>query len=332
MLYHTLGNTGIQASAIGLGTWNIANQWGQIEEEDAIATVHSAIDCGINIIDTAESYGMPAGLSEERVGRALSGNKRQKVHIVTKMGRWGRRSGQMVPMTTTDMVRLCAHASLYRLRTDYIDVMLCHEGKLADEAMADTYLAGFELLKEQGYIGAYGISTDRLEVLKLFNKNSTCQVVEVDYSLLSRNPDKEFLPYCQENGIAVLMRGTLHKGLLSGKYSGQTVFTDTVRSEWYKDEKSKQKLARKLAKVEQLRSILHPGKEMVTAALRFAISHPIKPIAIAGAKSPEQVAINASAGDQLLPAEQRETLIRHTKLKDKKLTNKKPTDKELAIA
>ncbi|MEO1623276.1 MAG: aldo/keto reductase, partial [Cyanobacteria bacterium J06632_3] len=176
MLYRDFGQTGIKASAIGLGTWNIGNQWGHIEEKDAIATIHSAIDNGINIIDTAESYGIPAGLSEERLGKALEG-KRGKVHIVSKIGRWGRRTGQMVPMTTTDMVRLCVHASLYRLRTDYVDVMLCHEGKLSDPKMADTYLDGLELVKEQGLIGTYGISTDRLEVLQLFNTRGTCQVV-----------------------------------------------------------------------------------------------------------------------------------------------------------
>ncbi|MEL6492614.1 MAG: aldo/keto reductase [Cyanobacteria bacterium J06621_3] len=326
MLYRNFGKTGIQASAIGLGTWNIGNQWGHIEEETAIATIHSAIERGINLIDTAESYGIPAGLSEERLGKALKG-QRDRVHLVTKMGRWGRRSGQMVPITTTDMVRLCAHASLYRLRTDYIDVMLCHEGKLADPKLADTYIKGFELLKQQGLIGTYGISTDRLEVLKLFNANGTCQVVEVDYSLLSRNPEKEFLPYCQENDIAVLARGPLHKGLLSGKYSAETTFTDTVRSEWYKSDRAKEKLARKLAKVENLKKTLTPGEEMVTAALRFVISHPIAPVAIAGAKSPEQVAINANAGSQLLSPDQRHQLIQGTKLKD---TPAK--DKTLAIA
>lgn len=312
MLYRTFGNTGFQASAIGLGTWNIGNQWGHIDEKTAITTVRSAIDQGINIIDTAESYGIPAGLSEERLGKALAG-ARDQVHLVTKMGRWGRRSGQMVPMTTTDMVRLCAHASLYRLRTDYIDVMLCHEGKLADPQLADIYLEGFEMLKQQGLIRTYGISTDRLEVLELFNKNDTCSVVEVDYSLLSRNPDKEFLPYCKEHGIAVLMRGPLHKGLLSGKYSSETVFTDAVRSEWYESDRAKEKLARKLTKIENLKTALKPGEEMVTAALRFAISHPVMPVAIAGAKSPEQVAINAKAGQKLLSSEARKTLIHFTK-------------------
>ncbi|NER78868.1 MAG: aldo/keto reductase [Leptolyngbya sp. SIO1D8] len=312
MLYREFGKTGLQVSAIGLGTWNIGNQWGYIDETTAIETVQTAVEQGINLIDTAESYGIPAGLSEERLGKALAGI-RDKVHLVTKIGRWGRRSGQMVPMTTVDMVRLCVHASLYRLRTDYVDVMLCHEGKLSDLKMAETYLAGFETLKEQGLIRTYGISTDKLDVLKLFNMNGTCSVVETDYSLLNRGADDEFFPYCQEHGIAVLARGPLHKGLLSGKYSSDTVFTDTVRSEWYGSDRAKEKLARKLTKVENLKAALTPGEEMVTAALRFVISHSVQPVAISGAKSPEQATMNAKAGDVLLSEEERKQLVKCTK-------------------
>lgn len=310
MLYRKLGNTGLQVSAIGMGTWNIGNQWGQIEESTALATVRSAYDSGVNIFDTAESYGIPAGLSEERLGKALVGI-RDRVHIVTKIGRWGRRSGQTVPMTTVDMVRLCTHASLYRLKTDYIDVMLCHEGKIDDPSI---YLEGFEQLKAAGTIRAYGISTDRLEVLQRFNVNGTCSVVEVDYSLLNRSPEKEFLPYCQAHGIGVLVRGPLNKGLLSGKYSAETRFTDTVRSEWYCSDRAQEKLARKLAKVEQLKATVQPGAEMVTNALRFVISHPAMPVAIPGAKSPEQAKANALAGDTLLTPEERQQLVYATKL------------------
>ena len=89
-----------------------------------------------------------------------------------------------------------------------------------------------------------------------------------------------------------------------------------MRSEWYKDDRAKEKLASKLAKVDNLKAAVSPGKDMVTAALRFVTSHPIAPVAIAGAKSPEQVAINASAGDQLLSTEEREHLIQCTKAKD----------------
>ncbi len=309
MLYRKFGQTGMEVSTIGMGTWNIGNQWGQVDEETALATVRAAVDSGINLFDCAESYGIPTGLSEERLGKALVG-MRDRVHLVTKIGRWGRRTGQMVPMTTVDMVRLCTHACLYRLKTDWIDIMLCHEGKIEDPSV---YLEGFEQLKTQGYLRAYGISTDSLDVLKRFNVNNTCSVVEVEYSLLNRNPESEFLPYCQEHGIAVLVRGPLGKGLLSGKYAPGTVFTDSVRSEWYADDQKKAKLERKLAKVAQLKSALQPGEEIVTAAIRYVTSHPVQPVAIPGAKSPAQAIANAKAGDAVLSEAERKELVRLTK-------------------
>ena len=312
MLYRKFGNTGMEVSTIGMGTWNIGNQWGIVDEETALATVRAGVESGINLFDCAESYGVPNGLSEERLGKALLGI-RDRVHLVTKIGRWGRRTGQMVPMTTVDMVRLCTHACMFRLKTDWVDVMLCHEGKIENPSV---YLEGFELLKEQGYIRAYGISTDRLDVLKRFNADNTCSVVEVEYSLLNRNPESEFLPYCQEHGIAVLVRGPLGKGLLSGKYAPGTVFTDSVRGEWFADDKKKAKLERKLAKVERLKSALQPGEEMVKAAIRYVTSHPVQPVAIPGAKTPAQAITNAKAGDALLSAAERKELVRLTK-KDK---------------
>lgn len=310
MLYREFGNTGLNVSAIGMGTWNIGNQWGEIDEATALATIRSAFDNGVNLFDTAEAYGIPHGLSEERLGKALVGI-RDRVHVVSKVGRWGRRSGQMVPMTTVDMVRLCLHASLYRLRTDWIDIMLCHDGRVEDPSI---YLEAFEQMKQQGYIRTYGISTKELKVLKRFNVNNTCRVVEVEYSLLNRKAEPEFLPYCQEHGIAVLIRGPLNKGLLSGKYSPDTVFTDSVRTEWYIDEARQKKLASDLARVERLKTAFQPGEEMVTAALRFAISHPTQPVAIPGAKSPEQAAMNARAGNQLLSDEERSQIIRSMEL------------------
>ncbi len=110
MITRAFGRTGWSVSAIGLGTWNIGNQWGKIDDVTAWATVRQAFDCGVNLFDVAESYGDPNGLSEERLGTALAGI-RHRVYVVSKIGHWGERAGQGVPKTTVDMIRLCAHAS-----------------------------------------------------------------------------------------------------------------------------------------------------------------------------------------------------------------------------
>ncbi|ULL15897.1 aldo/keto reductase [Paenibacillus sp. H1-7] len=301
MLYRKFGSTGWNVSSIGLGTWNIGNQWGDIDEATAYSTIRTSIDHGVNLFDTAESYGIPNGLSEQRLGRALGGD-RHKSYIVSKIGNFGKRTGQGVPLTTPDMIRLCAHASLHRLRTDWVDVMLCHIGDIQDPSV---FLEGFDLLKQNGEIREYGISTNNLEVLKRFNANGTCRVVEADYSLLNRQPEDEFLPYCEANGIAVLVRGPLAMGLLSGNYTAESVFTDSVRSGWNQDGAGRKQFEERIGKLEAVRQALADGEDMATAALRFVISRP-SVVAIPGAKSPEQAAKNAQAGSAVFTGEQLE--------------------------
>jgi aryl-alcohol dehydrogenase-like predicted oxidoreductase len=195
------------------------------------------------------------------------------------------------------MIRLCCHASLGRMGTEWIDVMLCHEGNIADPSV---YLEAFEVLKARGRIRAYGISTNSLDVLQRFNADGTCSVVEVDYSLLNREPEEGLLPYCLEEGIGVLVRGPLRKGLLAGKYTRETVFADAVRARWNEGESGRAGFEQDMAQVEKLRGALQPGQEMVTSALRYVISHPAAPVAIPGAKSPAQAAMNAAAGARTL--------------------------------
>jgi aryl-alcohol dehydrogenase-like predicted oxidoreductase len=296
MQYKMFGKTGWQVSAIGLGTWNIGNQWGEIDDVTAYATIHAALAQGMNLLDTADAYGIPYGLSEKRLGRALGGSRHQ-LYVVSKVGNWGRRLGQQLAYTHPDHVRLCVHASLGRLRTDYLDVSLCHEGNLADPTI---YLEGFEQLVQEGCIRAYGISTNSLEVLKRFNGNGTCSVVQVDYSLLNRAPERDLLPYCQEHNIGVMVRGPLAKGVLSGRYDAASVFHDTVRQGWNDEGTARNQFLQQVEQVDRLKAVVQPGHAMVTAALRYVISHPVVSVAIPGAKSPEQARMNASAGQTLL--------------------------------
>ena len=305
MLYRPFGKTGWDVSAVGMGCWNIGNQWGELDDATAWATVRTAFDRGMNLFDVAESYGDPNGLSEERLGVALAGI-RHRVHVVSKIGHWGERTGQQVPKTTVDMIRLCCHACLHRLRTDWIDVMLCHEGNIEDPSI---YLEAFEVLKERGRIRAYGISTDSIDVLKRFNANGTCSVVQLNYSLLNRRAESEVLPYCLEHGIAVMIRGPLAQGLLSGRYTADSVFTDTVRSRWHEEDAARKRFRAQIAQVQKLKQRLEPGEEMVTAALRFTISHPANPVSIPGPKSPEQAAMNAAAGDRTLSSDETSELV-----------------------
>lgn len=297
MIYREFGKTGWDVSVIGQGTWNIGNQWGEMDDATAEAIIKTAFEGGMNLFDAAESYGDPQGLSEIRLGKALKGI-RDKVYVVSKIGYWGARTGQSIPKTTSDMIRGCGHACAGRLRTDHIDVMLCHEGGIEDPTI---YIEGFEDLKTEGFIRAYGISTNGMEPLKRFHEVSggNCAVAEIDYSLLNRSPEQDLLPYCQENGIAVLVRGPVAMGLLSGKCGPDTVYTDAVRKGWNRGGPNRAEFEEKIARVEQIKSAIGDA-DLVTTALRYVISHSAGPVAIPGATSPAQAESNAKAGESTL--------------------------------
>ncbi|MFN4179888.1 MAG: aldo/keto reductase [Armatimonadota bacterium] len=301
MQYRVLGKTGWQVSVIGLGTWNIGGQWGEVDDRTALATIWRAYECGINFFDTADAYGEPPGRSEELVGKALQGI-RQEVFIATKVGNWARRHGHPLPYTSPLHIIACCHASLYRLRTDYIDLYQCHIGDPTD-AEIEVFIEAFERLKEQGKIRAYGISTNSLDALRRFNKHGTCSTCQLDYSILNRAPEKDLLPYCQEQNIGVIVRGPLAKGVLSGKFTPDTVFTDEVRRSWNEGAR-REKFLKQLQIVERLRFLERDGRTMAQAALQFVLSHPAVSCAIPGAKSPQQAEANAGAGDGILTPEE----------------------------
>lgn len=301
----TFGKLGWPVSAVGLGTWNIGNQWGDIDDATAWTTIRAAYDHGMTLFDTAESYGIPHGLSEMRLGTALAGI-RQNVYIVSKIGSWGNRTGGTVPKTGVDSIRISGHAILGRLRTDYVDAVLCHEGNLDDPTI---YLEGFEALKAEGAIRAYGISTNDVEVLKRFNVNGTCSVVQTDYSLLNRAPEADLLPYCQEHGIAVMVRGPLARGLLSGRYTSMSTFDDPVRASWNNEGPARERFLEQVAQVQKLSGVAKPGHELVRAAIAYTFSHPAISVTIPGAKSAEQARMNAEAGESLLTDAERQILV-----------------------
>ena len=300
MLTKTFGKLGWPVSTVGLGAWNIGNQWGDIDDTTAWATVRAAYDAGMTLFDVAESYGIPNGLSEARVGQALSGI-RHNVILVSKIGNWGKRTNGEIPKTGIDSIRISGHAILGRLRTDWVDVILCHEGNLEEPTV---YLEGFEALKDEGCVRAYGISTNDLNALKRFNREGTCSVVQVDYSLLNRSAEEAFLPYCQEQGIAVMARGPLAKGLLSGRYANDTVFSDSVRASWNAGGSQRAQFEARVPQVVRLADVVPAGEAMVQAAIRYTFSHPAVSVSIPGAKSAAQARANAAAGSRALTEEE----------------------------
>jgi aryl-alcohol dehydrogenase-like predicted oxidoreductase len=191
------------------------------------------------------------------------------------------------------------------MRTDYVDAMLCHEGDIEDPSI---YVEGFRRLREEGFIREYGVSTDSIDVLRRFYdiSDGECAVAEIDYSLLNTAPEQDILPFCSEKHLAVLVRGPLAMGLLSGRYDEDTMFEDDVRRKWNPGGPDREELERKLAALKRLRS--NVKDDLVTASLRYVISHPAAPVAIPGATRAEQARTNAAAGAAVLDTEELRTL------------------------
>ena len=297
MKYRILGKTGFEVSIISMGCWGIGGQWGPIEENKAIQTIDAAFDAGVNLFDTADSYGL--GQSEFYTGKALK-NKRDQVFIATKVGNWGRRIGDPVGLKTIHSIINCCHASLYRLGTDYIDLYQCHVGTPENP---EIFVEAFELLKQQGKIRHYAISTNDMPSLKAINVDDNCAACQINYSILSRSAEKDILPYCLENNIGVLLRGPIAQGLLVDKFSSDTRFTDSVRLKWNPDGDQREKFLRELGRVSQLRQFVTAERSMLDLALQFVLANPAVTCPIPGMKSPEQATLNVVAADQDLDAE-----------------------------
>ncbi|WIY59105.1 aldo/keto reductase [Bacillus arachidis] len=291
MKYRDLGKTGLTVSEIGFGAWAIGgDEWGPVNDEHSIAAMKTAIEHGVNFIDTADVYGL--GHSEKLVAQVIK-KHRNEIILSTKGGLIGHHyDPDREPVyDTAEKIIAVFETSLLRLQTDYIDVYFCHiwwDKKEETEA----FLRAFEILKRDGKVRAVGVSTHDLQYIKNFNQYGEIDVVQLDYSILNRAPENDILPYLQEKNLGAVIRGPLKMGILTGKFTDQTTFPDgDLRQDWPKETWFQDDLQ----KVEQLRSLSNPNRTLGQVALRYVLSHPAVSVAIPGAKTAHQATENVAA-------------------------------------
>ena len=331
MLYCSgIGNKPL--SVMGLGCWNFGGQWNKVSELEAIEIIRYGIDHGINFVDVAESYGIPDGQCELILGNALKDGYREKVFLISKVGWYGRRTSDFfyarpsmydkimrkvynkinrfksvnLEERTPELVRLCGHACCGRLKTDNIDLLLCHDGMAKD---VSAFVEGFRWLKKEGFIRYYGISTDSFNKLKEFNDYSEgeCAAVECDYSLLNRTAENDFFPYCKKHGIKIFTRGTLASGLLSGKYDLSTVFIEPSRLAWNEGGKNRFQYINAITKIEDIKKMLG-HVSLPELAYKYAFTQPYDISVVFGCTSLEQLKNNIEIGESYLESEFMDTL------------------------
>ncbi len=273
-------------SRIALGTWAIGGwMWGGSDEQDAIRTIHVALDSGINLIDTAPVYGF--GRSEEIVGKALSGERRERALIATKAGLdW--QNSKITRNSSPARLRQEVEDSLRRLQTDVIDIYQVH---WPDEATPFEETARtLEDLRREGKIRAIGVSNFSPAQMDRFRSAAPLHTVQPPYNLFEREIESDVLPYAERNGIAVLAYGALCRGLLTGKITEASVFEgDDLRKS---DPKFKQpRLGQYLAAVRQLDAFAREryGKNVLALAVRWILDRSSNTIALWGARRPDQL-------------------------------------------
>ena len=289
----TLGRSGIQVSALGLGTARIGGlgwqrddltvQYRQDQVDAAIRSIHRALDLGIDFFDTADVYG--GGYSEQILGQALAG-RRQQVVIATKFGdSFDEQTRQPTgEKASPAYIRHACQASLRRLDTDYIDLYLLHLRDY-DLERAGEVRDTLEDLVGEGKIRYYGWSTDDLERARFFAQGSHCTAVEHRLNIMMDAPD--MLALCEKYDLASINRIPLAMGLLSGRW---TVDTQLPKDDWRSEFFAVPKFLQDVETVRSMGQLLtRDGRSYVQAALGWIWARSPRTVPVPGFRTVEQV-------------------------------------------
>ena len=296
-----LGDTGYQITPIGLGAWAIggggwAFGWGPQDDRESIATIHRAVDLGINWIDTAAAYGL--GHSEEIVARALAELPQWRRPLVfTKCSLVWNEKGKVSHSLKPESLRAELEASLHRLGVDVIDLYQIHWPAFGDASKAPD-APGLEQawqtladMKKEGKVRAIGVSNFTAPQMDRIRPIAPIATLQPSYSILSRGVEEETLPYCGAHDIGVIVYSPMKSGLLSGAMTRERIAA-MPQNDWRRHHRdfTEPKLTENLGTVEKLRAIgerhnCSPGE----VAIAWTLNHPAVTAAIVGARRPEQV-------------------------------------------
>ncbi len=299
MQYRKLGDSDLYVSVLAFGAWQIGDPgyWGVDAEADAQAAVDAAIDAGINLFDTAESYG--GGESERALGKAL-GAKRKDVLIATKVS-----PSNCAP----EKLRRSCEASLGRLGTDVIDLYQIH-WPFRDVPVAEIR-AELQRLHEEGKIRAAGVSNFGPGDLEAWMAHGSCASNQVGYNLLFRAIEYEIVPACLAYGVGILAYMPLLQGILSGRWrSVEEIpearrrtrhFADTRQSTRHGEPGCEAMTFDALRGLQEIADGL--GQPLANVAMAWLLAQPGVTSVIVGARNPHQVTRNVAAADLALPGE-----------------------------
>lgn len=293
-----LGRTGRPVSVIGLGTWQLGADWGDVHEDDALGVLQAAYDEGVRFFDTADAYG--DGRSEELIGRFLAEGGHIDVLVGTKAGR--RVMPQTADIYTLDNLRAWTDRSRQKLGVDTLDLVQLHCPPTSVYSDGATYEA-LDTLVDEGRVANYGFSVEtRAEALTAVARPGVASI-QLVFNMFRMGPIAEVLPAAREAGVGIIARVPLASGLLSGKYDENTQFAANDHRTFNRDGSAFDigetfagvDFETGLQAVRRIAPLVPADATMAQFALRWIIDQPGVTTVIPGARNTEQARANAAA-------------------------------------
>ncbi|HEY54200.1 MAG TPA: aldo/keto reductase [Caldilineae bacterium] len=299
MNYRTFGRTGWQVSEIGFGAWAIGADWGYVDEDDAMATLHRALDLGVNFFDTADVYG--DGLSERRIAR-LRRERSEPFYVVTKAGR--RLNPHVADGYNAENLNRFVDRSLKNLETDSLDLVQLHCPPTEVYYRPEVFQALDDMVRA-GKIKHYGVSVEKVEEALKAIEFPGVESVQIIFNMFRLRPAELFFREAKRRNVAILARVPLASGLLTGKMTRSTTFTADDHRNYNRhgdafdvgETFSGVDYETGLVAVEELRSLTPPNATMAQLALRWILMFDAVSTVIPGAKNIRQIEDNAAAAD-----------------------------------
>jgi aryl-alcohol dehydrogenase-like predicted oxidoreductase len=299
MPHRQLGRSGLRVSAIGLGCMGMSEFYGQADDETSIATIHRALDLGVDFLDTADIYG--PFKNERLVGRAIR-ERRAEVVLATKFGNVRTEEGVSLGISGKPAyVQQACDASLKRLGVDAIDLYFQHRVD-AETPIEETVGAMADLVKA-GKVRYLGLSEAAPHTIRRAHAVHPIAALQTEYSLWSREPEQELLATCRELGIGFVAYSPLGRGFLTGRFRSAADLDDLDARDWRRSNPRFQgeNFQQNLDLAANVRALAQAkGCTPAQLALAWLLSRGPDVVPIPGSTRAERVAENAAAVDVVL--------------------------------
>jgi aryl-alcohol dehydrogenase-like predicted oxidoreductase len=299
MQYRNLGRTGWKVSEISFGAWAIGADWGTVDDRESLAALHRAIDLGVNFIDTADVYG--DGHSEQLIARVRK-ERAEELIVATKAGR--RLSPHTADGYNAENLTRFVERSLRNLETDCLDLVQLHCPP-TDVFYRPEVFGAMDALVQAGKIRYYGVSVEKIEEALKAIEYPNVQTVQIIFNMFRHRPAELFFPEAKRREVGILARVPLASGLLTGKMTRETTFSEDDHRNYNRYGQSFDRgetfsgvdYETGLDVVEELNDLLPEGATLAQLALRWILMFDAVSCAIPGAKRPDQAEDNVRAAD-----------------------------------